>query len=428
MTLRTNHSFVRLFAGRLVTNMGDSLYFVAAMWLVYDLTGNEFYSGLAGFLTLAPSAFQAFAGPLVDRWDLRRLLVGTQLVQAVLILAVPVAHYFGSLSVWVVLVVMPLLSLLNQVVYPAESAALPRVVEKEELVQANSLFAMAYQGVDAVFNALGGLLVAAFGAVAIFVFDSVTFLAAALLFASLRLPAASDDGAATDADADAIADGVAADGGSESTSEGEETGYLADLTEGFAYVRGSILSTLLAGSLVINFTLGAAIAAMPSYGDSLGGAGVYGLLVAGMGGGMLVGALVAGKLDDLAFGRLLVGSMAFAGVVWLVALELSWTPATVGLMALAFVPNGVANVLLVSMVQSLVPEALLGRVMAVAGSLSAVATPFGALAGGALAATFGPATAMALTGCGFLFLASYWLAIPALRRLPAVGEVETLSA
>ncbi|WP_267641636.1 MFS transporter [Haloarchaeobius amylolyticus] len=425
MTLLRNHSFARLFAGRLVTNMGDSLYFVAAMWLVYDLTGNEFYSGLAGFLTLAPSAFQAFAGPLVDRWDLRRLLVGTQLVQAVLILAVPVAHALGLLTVWVVLVVMPLLSLLNQLVYPAESAALPRVVEKDELVQANSLFAMAYQGVDAVFNALGGLLVAAFGAVAIFVFDSVTFLAAALLFASVRLPAADGPAEASTAaaDSDAVADGLVTDGGA-----GAERGYLAELREGFAFVRGTILLTMLGGSLVINFTFGATIAAMPAYGDLLGGAGAYGLLMAGLGVGMLVGSLLAGRFGDRAFGRLTIASMAAAGVLWTVAIWLAWTPATVALVAVALVPTGITNVLIVSMVQSLVPEHLLGRVMAVTGSASAVATPFGALAGGALAAAFGPAMVMSMAGGGFLFLAAYVAAVPSLRRMPAVGDVETLAA
>jgi hypothetical protein len=62
-----HRGFRRLFAGRVVTNVGDSLYFVAAMWLVYRLTGDPVYSGIAGFLTLAPAALQFLVGPLVDR-------------------------------------------------------------------------------------------------------------------------------------------------------------------------------------------------------------------------------------------------------------------------------------------------------------------------------------------------------------------------
>jgi MFS family permease len=448
--LLSNRNFTRLFAGRLVTNAGDSLYFIAAMWLVYDLTGNEFYSGLAGFLTMAPQALQAFSGPLVDRWNIKQLLVTTQLVQAVLILAIPVAAWTNNLTVWVVLTVMPLLSLLNQFVYPAQSALLPRIVADDDLVAANSAFSMAYQGVDAAFNAVSGLLVAALGATVIFLVDSATFVAAALLFATLALP---------DRNADADADGtgsesdaaVATDGGEDDTAgdggDGAETapddpdadlGYVESLREGVAFVRGSVLFPMLAGSLVINFTFGAAIAVLPSYGDVLGsasgplgavlgGASAYGLLMASLGGGMFVGALAANAVSDRAFGRLAIVSMGVGGLAWLAAVYASAPAVTVPLFALALVPAGITNVLIVSMIQSLVPDALLGRVMGVVGSASAVATPFGALAGGAIAAAYDPTVVMYAGGVGLLFLAAYNLAVPSIRRLPAVGEVETLS-
>ncbi len=80
-TLLRNRNFARLLAGRLLDNIGDSVYFVAAMWLVWELSGEEFFTGLAGFLVLEPSGLRFLFGPLVDRWDLRRILVRTQLVQ-----------------------------------------------------------------------------------------------------------------------------------------------------------------------------------------------------------------------------------------------------------------------------------------------------------------------------------------------------------
>jgi MFS family permease len=468
--LLSNRNFTRLFTGRLVTNAGDSLYFIAAMWLVYDLTGNEFYSGLAGFLTMAPQALQALSGPLVDRWNLKYVLVGTQAVQAVLILIVPAAAWTGHLTVWVVLAVMPTLSLLNQFVYPAQSALLPRLVDDDELVAANSAFSMAYQGVDAAFNAISGLLIAILGATVIFLVDAATFVAAALLFATLALP---DRNATADGEtgADAVADGdpVAPDGGSDVGGDGNDDahadgdghdrddaaapadaevdadsplGYVESLREGVAFVRGSVLAWMLVGSLVINFTFGAAIAVLPSYGDvlggangplagvvggALGGAGAYGLLMAGLGGGMFVGALAANAVADRAFGWLAIASTFAGGVAWLAAVSASTPALTVPLFALALVPAGVTNVLIVSMLQSLVPDALLGRVMGVVGSVSAIATPFGALVGGAVAAASGPTVVMYAGGVGLLFLAAYNFAIPSIRRLPAVADVETLS-
>ena len=62
-SLLANRAFRRLFAGRLVTNAGDSLYAVAAMWLVYDLTGSTAYTGLAGALTMGPQLLQGVPGP-----------------------------------------------------------------------------------------------------------------------------------------------------------------------------------------------------------------------------------------------------------------------------------------------------------------------------------------------------------------------------
>ncbi|MFD1513209.1 MFS transporter, partial [Halomarina rubra] len=323
-SLFRNPNFARLFAGRVVTNVGDSLYYVAAMWLVYDLTGSSFYTGLAGFLVLTPSALQFLFGPLVDRVSLRRLLVGTQLVQALVVLVVPVAFTLGYLNVWVLLGVMPLLSLLNQPVYPAQSAALPRIVEREDLVRANSLFSLAYQGIDAGFNAVGGLLVALVGATALFVLDAATFLVAAALFAGLRVRAAGEARAAVESadgaddhgadDPVAATDGGAdepaqrADGGDETADgtddDAERSSYLAELREGIAFLRGTLVGKVLLGSLVVNGTFGAAMAVMPAYGDLLGGEVAYGLLSAAVGGGIFVGAVVASRFERFAFGRL----------------------------------------------------------------------------------------------------------------------------
>ncbi|GAY74654.1 MFS general substrate transporter [Sporolactobacillus inulinus] len=47
--LTQNRNFRLLFSARLITNIGDSVYFIAAMWLVYQLSGSSFFSGLAGF-------------------------------------------------------------------------------------------------------------------------------------------------------------------------------------------------------------------------------------------------------------------------------------------------------------------------------------------------------------------------------------------
>jgi MFS family permease len=480
--LLRNRDFALLVGGRLVTNAGDSLYYIAAMWLVYDLTGSELYTGVAGFLTMAPAALQFLFGPLVDRAPLGRLLVGTQVVQGLLVLVVPVAHALDLLSVWVVLAVMPLLSLLNQPVYPAQSAALPRLVDREELVGANSVLTLAYQGVDAGFNALGGIVVAAFGAVTLFLVDSVTFAVAMLLFLGLDIPEAGAGDVATaeaagagpdDGTAAAGADGAAGDrddagedapteagdpaavtdGGTGGAPDGDSggvvdtgsdgdpgvtagdgpdsdgrAGYLADLREGVGFLRGTVVARLTLGVVVVNFAFGGVMAVLPAYGDSFGGAGAYGLLAAAVGVGMLTGSLVGNLVEGWPFGYVVSGGMGLGAVLWTAAITVDTMPVTPVLLALALVPAGTMNVLVFSLVQAVVPDRLLGRAMSVIMSGATAMTPVGALVGGALADATSPGLVLYGNAVATALFALYVFAVPSLRRLPRVGAVSTLAA
>lgn len=93
-----NSNFRNLFLGRLITNAGDSIYFVAAIWMVYQLGGSAFYTGLVGAFTLLPKALQFMIGPLIDQWSLRKTLTTTQLLQFVLVLMIPIFSYFDLLT------------------------------------------------------------------------------------------------------------------------------------------------------------------------------------------------------------------------------------------------------------------------------------------------------------------------------------------
>lgn len=394
--------FRRLFVGRLVTNVGDSVYAVAAMWLVYSLSGSTLYTGLAGALTMGPAALQVFVGPLVDRWSLRRTLVWTQAVQAVLVLVIPVAHVLGVLSVWLVLVVMPVVAMFNQFVYPAQNAALPRIVEEDELTAANAAFSLAYQGVDMAFNAVAGLLVVAVGAIALYALDSLTFVVAVVLFAGLRVPTAR--------------------------GEDEVPGtYFGDLQEGIGFVRGTVIAGLFGASLMANALLGLTWAVLPAFADQSGGASTYGFLLAGISAGTLLGALVATRFDSVPYGRLSIVGFAVAGVAWFVALRAPWLAATVALFGLAFVPVGVTNVVSATLLQRMVPDALLGRVMALLGTMGTAAVPLGSLVGGAAGDAFGPTTVMYAGAAGFLWIVVYVLLVPSLRGLPAATEVQEVA-
>lgn len=402
VTLLSNRNFRHLYAGRAVSRVGDELYTVAAMWLVYALTGSTLYTGLAGFLSRAPQAVGFLLGPFVDRADLRRLVVAAELGQAAVVLVVPIAAALDLLNVWIVLGIMPMLALLARLSGPAQNAALPRLVDDGRLVRANSIDSVTMRSVDALAGAAAGGLVALVGAVAVYGLNVVTFLASALLFAMLAIPATEATGTTPDA--------------------GE---YVRELRDGFALVRESAVGHMVVAASLAGAFTGAATAVLPAFGASIGGPTAYGLLVASMTGGTLVGSLAATRFEARPFGRVTIAGFLLAAGGWIGAVASNSAGATYLLFGLATVPIGVYNVLVSTLLQLGVPDDQLGRVSATIGSLLGIVGPLGVLAGGWLGDLFGAGRIIAASGVGYAVVASYWTAIPTLRRFPAIESIES---
>jgi MFS family permease len=399
-----------------ITNAGDSLFYIAVMWLVFELTGSELFTGLAGFLALAPQGLQFLAGPVVDRVTTRRVLVVTQAAQMGLVLLIPLAEMTGHLSVWLLLVVLTALSVLNQPGYLAESAAIPRVVSKPDLVTGNSLFAVAHQGIFAGFNAIGGVLVAAFGAVTLFWIDSVTFAVAILVYSTLRIPSTRDDRLPEDESGVAVA----------SLTDGGSITYRTELRAGIGVVRGSIIAPMLVAPALVYFATGGVFAVLPAYAAEIGGPSVYGFLLGAIGGGLLVGAGLAGVLRTIPVGRLMVVGLALSSVSWLAGVVVDGLLVTVALLLVAFVPIGAVSVLLVSMVQAIVPSHLLGRVIGLIMSTTSLAMPIGSLVGGGVSVLTSPTLILTVAGVTFAVCSLFVLAVPRLRQLPQVDRLAPL--
>ncbi|MED0993988.1 MFS transporter [Bacillus mobilis] len=400
MDILKNRNFLLLFLGRIFTNIGDSLYYVAAMWLVYKLSGNPFYSGLAGFLTLLPSTLQFLTGPFVDRWSIKNTLVITQVLQCILILIIPITHYFDPLTVQLLLIIMPIVAFIEQFAYPAQSKALPLLLHKTQLLKGNSLFSFAYQGIDLICTTLSGILVALFGAITLYVIDSFTFAITALLFFSLKMP--------TQAEANT----------SLSTKQ-----YFTDLKEGFSIVFRSLMGVFLIGSVVANFSIGMTMAILPSFADSLGGVKSYGFFLAAISAGSLIGALFSSWVGKHNVGRVSIIGFATGAIFWFLStiVPLQWL--SILLFGLAWIPIGATNILFATISQIVIPNQYIGRINTVIGSMGKIAMPFGSLIGGYTANVFSSQLIFALASIGILFISLVWLLHPKLRSLPKADEI-----
>jgi hypothetical protein len=172
LKLYKNRPFIKLLGRRLVTNIGDSLYAVAAMWLVHDLSHSTFYTGLAGFLTMFPQALQFLTGPIVDRSSNIKILLMSQAVQFALVITIPVFYFLGILNLYWVLIVMPIVSFVDQFAFPAQSNLLPRLIPKEQLAAGNAWMSITYQGAGLIFNSVAGVLIGLIGSIYMYMLDS----------------------------------------------------------------------------------------------------------------------------------------------------------------------------------------------------------------------------------------------------------------
>ncbi|KAA0760827.1 MFS transporter [Bacillus sp. SH5-2] len=400
MDILKNRNFLLLFLGRIFTNIGDSLYYVAAMWLVYKLSGNPFYSGLAGFLTLLPSALQFLTGPFVDRWQIKNTLVITQVLQCILILIIPITHYFDLLTVQLLLIIMPIVAFIEQFAYPAQSKALPLLLHKTQLLKGNSLFSFAYQGIDLICTTLSGILVALFGAITLYVIDSFTFAITALLFFSLKMPKQTEANTSL------------------STKQ-----YFSDLKEGFSIVFRSLMGVFLIGSVVANFSIGMTMAILPSFADSLGGVKSYGFFLAAISAGSLIGALFSSWVGKHNVGRVSIIGFATGAIFWFLSTVVPFQWLSIFLFGLAWVPIGATNILFATISQIVIPNQYIGRINSVMRSMGTIAMPFGSLIGGYTANVFSSQLIFALASIGILFISLVWLLHPKLRSLPKADEI-----
>ncbi|MUV89011.1 MFS transporter [Halapricum sp. CBA1109] len=407
-----NRTFQKMFSGRVITDFGDSLYYIGAMWLVWDLTQNPFYVGLAGALVNVSRLFTFLYGPLIDVIEVRKLLVSTQLINGLGMLIVPLAAGFDVLSVWLILLLIPILQLVNEIVYPAQDSVLPRIVEEEELPRANSLFSTTLGGVDAGANAIAGVLISVIGAVSLFLLNAGTFAIALLLFFTLTIPSRTN----TD------------QGSGQSATEEKNTAsrkkkikqYGTDLREGISYIRGTVLLPMMAGLMISNIGIMAGTTIMPTFADSLSGPTAYGVLMGALGAGTLLGTAVSFLVEDYSLGTVATVGMMTAGVLWIGSIAAPGLGVTAALLFLSMVPVGIFEVLFVSTIQAGVEDALLGRVMSLLRTFSGGLLPVGSLLGGIGAAQIGVLPVMYTAGGSLVLLGLYFGLSSEIRSLPAV--------
>jgi MFS family permease len=178
--------FRRLWVGQTVSIFGDKINQVAMAFMVFKITGSALQMGvMLGIVTLPSAVLGLFGGALVDRWDRRRVMIGADIVRAVLVAAIPLALLWGIYAAYGIALLVAIASVFFE---PAKLSLLPELVSEDSLLAANSLDDASVGIAELIGLALAGLVVVTIGYMGAFWLDAGSYLfsAACILLIAYR--------------------------------------------------------------------------------------------------------------------------------------------------------------------------------------------------------------------------------------------------
>lgn len=406
LTPLRHRDFALLWAGMTVSLLGDGVYLVAIAWQVYDLTDSPAALALVGLAwSLGMVGFLLVGGSIADRVDRRRQMVVADLARLVAVGAMGVLAVTGAVEVWHLVALSLLFGIGEAFFSPAFSALIPQLVPEPDLVQANALQQVVRPAALRLAGpALGGVLVAAFGAGTAFLLDAGTFAVAVACALAIRARPAVLDAALGDAH-----------GG---------------VREGLRWARRQpwFYAGLTVAALGILLTLGPLEVLLPYVvrNDLDAPASAFGVVLAAGGVGGIVGGLLVSRrgmperplrfmFTGWGIAVTLIAGYAVATAVWQLAV-------------LTFVYGiGISSGMVVwsTLMQTRVPSSMLGRVSALDWAVSIGLSPVSFALTGPIAALAGTdATLLAGGLLGGAMTLAVFLLIPDLRRDDARGSGE----
>jgi len=390
--LLAGHRDYRLLVGAgLVSALGDYVLGVGLTYLVYDMTGSTVASAAMLVVSVLPQVLLASAaGVLVDRWDRRRTLAVTYLLQ-VAVLA-PLLVVTDDSRLWVLYLVAAAAAVVEQLSTPAEQALVPHLVPVEDLVPANAINGQSRNVARLVGSGLGGVTAAWGGLPALAVVDAVTFLLAAWLVLAIRARTATT----------APADDEAA----------LPTPWWVEWRAGLAVAAESrtlrVLLLFTAATAVGEGVMGTLFPAFVRDvldSDARGYGVVVGVqAIGGVAGGLLVAAFGARWRPE----RLLAAAAVAFGLIDLTLFlyPLAWVhlwPAVV-LMVVVGIPGAAVTASFTTLLQLATTDAYRGRVFGTVLGLQSGGVLVGSLLAGWLAEVLGIVPVIAWQGAGYVVL------------------------
>lgn len=284
-----NASYRRWLVGNGISLLGDQFYLVALPWLVLEKLGSAAMLGTLMMVGAIPrAALLLVGGVATDRLSARWIMLVTAVVRTLSVAVTGALVSHGYLRAGEMYLLVAIFGIADAFAMPAQSAYLPAILHKEQLVAGSGLS----QGVAQLASILGpipaGLLIARLGVGPAFYIDAVSFLV--VIAALLRLP--------------------------DPPRKPSQAHPVKAIGEGIMYVTRDVpLRIMMILGMMVNLCVAGPLAVGIAYLVKLhaGSSTVYGMLVSAAAAGGLAGALLAGVWRVRRRGNAMLGGMALLG-------------------------------------------------------------------------------------------------------------------
>ncbi|MCC2640245.1 MAG: putative Permease, family [Nitrospira sp.] len=391
-----------LWAGQVISQIGDGLTKVALLWFVYEMTGSALKMTAIGLLqTIPPLLFGPLIGVYLDCLPKKSVMIIVDFLRTLMILLIPVFYSFDMLTLERLYVLVFLISIVSTIFGPALSSAVPLIVQRSQLTSANA-FLQSTTNIGVLLGpALSGLGIALIGAQNVLYVDAATFFLSALCLFPIRVR----------------------DNRSVKGLNALSTPVIQDMIVGFRFVflQHRVVFALMITAVLYNLAISAFVFLLPVVAKELLQVGPMelGWLWSALGLGMLSATVWLAWTPQGTFKERIgkIGRSLAIGGIAVCALGLIRTPVLFSTFLLIVIIGGSTSLfypVVWAMLQEVTPEHLLGRVFTTFSTGGMAAAMVGMVGFGWAADAVGPAAS--LIGIGLLLLLTAVVTMQVSRR------------
>lgn len=174
--------------GAFISEIGNQMQIVAVAWQVYELTSNPASLGLIGVANFLPIVlFSLIGGLAADKVDRKKLLILSQIIQAILASLLFGLSFLHLRNPWPIYSILFLVATAQSFSLPVRQAILPHLVPKQLFMNAVSLGSLQWQAAIMIGPAVAGFLIGGVGIPAVYFFSSISFLPFIVAIFSLKI-------------------------------------------------------------------------------------------------------------------------------------------------------------------------------------------------------------------------------------------------